>query len=88
MSETLTHIAGVAINIGGRKIQRCSLCGEKLIDALNQAAPLNHDGSVPLASVWECGRLVQCATDGNPRRWSLLPDTDQLPEDSCLALVE
>ena len=35
----------------------------------------------------EVGRLVQ-VEEGNPTRYSLLPDTDKLPDDSCLDLVE
>lgn len=84
---SVTHIAGPAINAAGRVIQRCSLCGEKLCDSRNTAAPLNADGSVPKFPTWEIGRLVQCEP-GNPTRWSLLPDTDRLPKDSCLELVE
>ena len=36
------------------------------------------------------GRLVQrCSLCGkNPRRELLMPDTDKLPDDSCLDLVE
>lgn len=80
---TLTHIAGVRLNVCGRVIQRCSLCGAKLCDSLNVAMPLNSDGTVPEFSTWEVGRLVQVET-GNPTRYSLLPDTDKLPDDSCV----
>jgi len=84
---TTTHIAGPALNIGGRTIQRCSLCGEKLVDDLRMASPVNPDGSAPSVGTWEVGRLVQ-VEGGNPTRWSLLPDTDKLPADSCISLVE
>jgi hypothetical protein len=84
---TTTHLAGPAITVGGRVIQRCSLCGEKLCDNLNMAAPINEDGSVPEFPTWKVGRLVQVES-GNPTRWSLLEDTDKLPKDSCIALVE
>jgi hypothetical protein len=85
--ETVTHISGVRLDVCGRIIQRCSLCGAKLCDSLNAAAPLNPDGSAPEFPTWPTGRLVQ-VKEGNPTRWSLLPDTDKLPDDSCLALVE
>lgn len=80
---TVTHIAGPAINAAGRTIQRCSLCGEKLVDDKDCAAP---EGSGPIGT-WQVGRLVQVEA-GNPTRYSLLEDTDVLPKDSCLELVE
>jgi hypothetical protein len=80
---TLTHIAGPALNVCGRTVQRCSLCGAKLCDSEGTAAPLNPDGSAPGFPTWPVGRLVQVET-GNPTRYSLLPDTDKLPDDSCL----
>ena len=87
MGGTVTHISGVRLDVCGRIIQRCSLCGEKLCDSLNTAAPLNADGSIPEFRTWPQGRLIQ-VTPGNPTRWLLLPDVDKLPDDSCLALVE
>ena len=78
--STITHIAGLALNVGGRVIQRCQLCGAKLRDS---------EGEMVLASdehaygTWPVGRLVQVEA-GNPTRYSLLPEVDQLPEDSCL----
>lgn len=83
MSDTLTHIAGVRLDIGGRTIQRCSLCGAKLCDNENTASPLNPDGSVPEFPTWPCGRLVQVEA-GNPTCYSLLPDSGRLPKDSCI----
>lgn len=83
MADTITHIAGVRLDVCGRVIQRCSLCGAKLCDSEGCAMPLNPDGTVPVFPTWEVGRLVQVDA-GNPTRSSLLPDTDRLPEDSCL----
>jgi hypothetical protein len=82
-AATLTHIAGVTLNVCGRTIQRCSLCGAKLCDSLGSASPLNPDGTPPTFPTWETGRLVQVEA-GNPTRYSLLPDTDKLPDDSCI----
>lgn len=86
---TVSHIAGPAITIMGaeRVIQRCSLCGEKLIDSKGMAAPLNPDGSAPQVCVWEVGRFVQ-VTEGNPTMYLLLPPSQKLPDDSCIVLVE
>jgi hypothetical protein len=85
--DTVTHIAGPTITACGRHIQRCSLCGEKLCDSKGQMAPLNSDGSPPTFPSWETGRLVR-VTAGNPTHFKLLPDTDRLPTDSCIHLLE
>jgi hypothetical protein len=82
-ADTITHIAGVTLTVCGRKIQRCSLCGAKLCDSENTAMPLNPDGSVPEFPTWPTGRFVQVEA-GNPTRSSLLPDSDRLPNDSCI----
>lgn len=84
---TTTHIAGVRLDVCGRVIQRCSLCGFKLCDSLGVAMLLNPDGSDPEFATWQTGRLIQ-VEEGNPTRWLMLPDTDKLPDDSCLSLVE
>ena len=83
MSDTISHIAGVRLDVCGRVIQRCSLCGAKLVDSLNCAMPLNPDGSVPEFPSWPVGRLVQVDA-GQPTRSLLMPDTDKLPDDSCI----
>ncbi len=85
--ETVTHIAGPRLDVCGRIVQRCSLCGEKLCDSKNVAMALNEDGTPPEFSTWQVGRLVR-VTRGNPTSFVLLPDTDKLPDDSCLDLVE
>jgi hypothetical protein len=81
--NSVTHVAGHKVEVAGRTIQRCALCGDKLIDDLNEARP---EGSGPTPT-WEPGRLVR-VTAGNPQSSVLLPDTDQLPDDSCIDLVE
>ncbi len=88
MKDTVTHIAGPAITACGRLIQRCSLCGEKLVDSKGCAMPLKRDGTADSIGTWEVGRLVQVTVGENPTRSLLLPDTDRLPDDSCLELVE
>jgi hypothetical protein len=85
--NSVTHITGCELNICGRVIQRCSLCGEKLIDSLNESRPLKPDGTDPGVLVWPVGRLVQVSS-GNPKRSVLLDETDKLSEDSCIVLVE
>jgi hypothetical protein len=83
MSDTITHIAGVTLNVCGRTIQRCSLCGAKLCDSENEVMMLKEDGTPPTFPSWETGRLIQVEA-GNPTRSSMLPDSDRLPKDSCL----
>jgi hypothetical protein len=83
MADTLTHISGDTFHIGGRTIQRCGICGAKLCDNLNAAAPLNADGSEPTFPTWPAGRLVQVEA-GNPTRYSLLEETEKVPDDICL----
>jgi hypothetical protein len=84
---SITHIAGPKITACGRIIQRCSLCGYKLVDSRGVAVAQNEDGTFPEIGHWQVGRLVR-VTDGNPTCFELLDDTDKLPDDSCLALVE
>lgn len=87
---SVTHVAGPVVTIGSRVIQRCAVCGEKLADNKNTAAPVNPDGSPPEFPTWPERSLVQIEA-GNPTRYSLAGDfmqADKLPEDFCLALVE
>lgn len=83
---SVTHLAGPVVTIQGRIIQRCAVCGEKLCDSLNIAAPLEPDGSEPTFLTWQEAAFVQM--EGN--RTSLVGNlrTDSVPEDFCLALVE
>jgi hypothetical protein len=86
--NSVTHIAGPALTIcGGRVIQRCSLCGEKLIDNRHEASPIGPDDMPDKRPTWEVGRLVRFSGT-NPQSQVLLEDTDKLPDDSCLDLVE
>lgn len=82
---SVTHIAGSVVRIGGRTtIQRCALCGYKLLDSTNTAAPLEPDGSEPVYPTWGEGALVQ--VDG-PHSSLVANDDGDLPADSCWALV-
>ncbi len=83
MSDTVTHISGIRLDVCGRVIQRCSLCGAKLCDSEGAMMVVNQDGSVPEFATWPIGRLVQVEA-GNPTRSSLLEDSDRLPPDSCI----
>jgi hypothetical protein len=84
---SVTHITGICMYTPGRAIQRCGLCGEKLLDSKGQMGPIGPDGSPPQFLQWPANRLLRWH-DGNPRHEELLPDTDKLPDDICLELVE
>jgi len=82
-----THIAGPAITACRRVVQRCSLCGEKLCDSKGVMMSAGPDGRVPEFATWPVGRLVRVSV-GQPTSYVLLADTDQLPPDSCIDLLE
>ena len=82
MSKTLTHIAGPRLTIDGRVIQRCMLCGAKLCDSAGSMS-ISTDGRQPEFPTWPVDALVQVEV-GNPTRYSVLPESDLLPKDSCI----
>lgn len=85
-----THIAGLDVAVGGRMIQRCAVCGLKMVDSKNAAVPQNPDGSYDSIGTWKVGELVE-HEEGNPQRWSVIPHIDgaQLPKNACInSLVE
>lgn len=93
---TVTHVAERPFAFDGRMIQRCAACGEKLLDT-RYAPPLLQEPAASRAKkagfpVWEPGDLVrvQPAEDGKPERQWLTGhwNTDPLPPDSCIDLVE
>lgn len=84
---SVTHVAGPFIGLSStnRAIQRCLICGEKLIDTKNQASP-NGEPS----SFWRAGALIKvegsqpaCSSDIG----DFLTDSE-LPDDLCISLVE
>lgn len=81
--QTLTHFVGPRMDICGRIIQRCTVCGAKLCDSENAAMPVNPDGSAPVFPTWPEGRVVR-VTLGNPTYTEVLPDDEKLPRDACI----
>lgn len=87
--EGISHIAGLVVYINNAAIQRCALCGAKLIDTRNQAAAVDESGEVPKVPVWPVNALV-CVVTGNPTSYRLVSfgpgagEYRDLPEDSCL----
>ena len=83
---SIVHIVGLTIQHKGRVVQRCALCGAMLCDSEGCSMPLNEDGTVPEFPTWETGRLVEVEA-GNPTSYTLLPETDRLPENNCFEFV-
>ena len=85
---SVTHIAGPVAEIGDRKIQRCIVCGEKLEDnfAILSGMVASVGSAPPKFLSWEVGCLVQ--VDGNRRSTLAHDDGTNLPDDSCIDLVE
>lgn len=85
--DTVTHLAAQKVVVpGGRLLQRCAICGAKLID-IDPRFTASVEGSGPPVG-WTPNRLVRCSVGVNPQTWELLDETDQLPLDACLPLVE
>ena len=79
---SLTHVAAPAIQIGDRVIQRCAICGEKLIDA----RPSMHDflqkaGLIDIKlATWDAGAYVRIHNNSQVRV--------NVPDNLCIVLVE
>mgnify|MGYP000909049470 CR=1 FL=1 len=86
---SVTHIPGCVIEIKGRIIQRCMLCGEKLCDNKNVMMPVGPDGEDPIFPTFKIGSLIEC--EGN-RMFMVEEDFTKkdvrLPDDLCLSLIE
>ena len=78
MLDMATHIAGPVVRIGNRLIQRCALCGDKLLDCNMVGRQLN---------VWGEGAFVQ-AGRGELNYAGDFLNASELPDDFCLELVE
>jgi len=77
--DVITHTAGVGLQIGGRILQRCAVCGAVLVD--KPASPQRH----PRLECFGIGLLVH-VVPGLPREaWATTRHEagDELPGDSC-----
>ena len=92
------HLAGNDVTIEGRVIQRCLVCGYKLVDIqLSKMVgfSFNKDGAIPDSGrppVFSVGHLIE-VRDGNPLAFLDLGDTKQPAfdaawDDCCINLVE
>jgi len=80
---SVTHIAGIDVEVQGRFLrQRCSWCGEILID--EDYANIAMPGEWKKPGHFEIGRLVRVHA-GNPKHQEVLGD-ETLPDDACAAV--
>lgn len=82
---TVTHVAAPAVTIDGRTIQRCAICGEKLVDEDYRKIAVPA-GTKYRPGAFRMGALV--SVDGNMQRDTGKWPSDPLPADNCLPLVE
>lgn len=91
----IVHLAGNEVYIGTRIIQRCLVCGHKLVDMdLAHCVSYGADGPEPAEGhAWGVGHLIE-VSDGNPTCSVDIGTTEEpiFPAahwpDSCLHLVE
>ncbi len=81
---SVTHLAGLRVIIEHRVIQRCAICGDKLVDNFVCPMSVRADGTPYTIGTWEDGCLVQ-VTEGIQTRYT---GAEILPPDFCLELVE
>lgn len=85
---TVTHVAAHPIVLNERVIQRCAICGEKLLDSKNSSIPIGPDGETPVFPVWTPGSLVEIKGTRSLDIGSFSDESKQLPESLCINLVE
>ncbi len=76
--DTTTHVAGPAVEIRRRKIQRCAVCGAKLGDSADK----------DLQAFWSEGELVRESYSFLRSVADEYISSKKVPADFCLALVE
>jgi hypothetical protein len=84
--KSTTHVAGLPMDICGRIIQRCAVCGEKMCDSLNAAMPIS-DGIADEFPTWQVGAVVR-VTFGQPEQWTLLTSGERMPLDACARTMD
>lgn len=80
---SMTHVAGLVVNVSSHLRQRCAWCGAVLIDCDLEriAVPVGQEGP---PATWEVGALV--VVDGNASWVAEDQGDDKLPEDACARL--
>lgn len=87
---TTVHLAGNRVCIEGRVIQRCLVCGYKLVDSKGMVTPDDDDRGVP---TWEIGHLISVSGGDGVTGYSDIGDTHQpffeaTWQDCCINLIE
>ena len=78
MTTSVTHLAGPAVRLGPRIIQRCLVCGAKLCDSHDKHASLK---------IWSEGGLI--LFDGAVQEYiGEFLEMKAMPDDFCDVLVE
>jgi hypothetical protein len=82
-AASMTHVAGLVVNIGPHMRQRCAWCGATLLDYHldRMAVPAGQD---PTPATWQVGALV--TVDGPASYLAEDQGDDKLPEDACARL--
>lgn len=90
------HLAGLRVEIAGRIIQRCAICGYKLVDSKNIMVLAKPDGTPEYdIPTWEPYSLVSMEVDGSRTCFHLMePEPaengkgNKIPEGFCVDLIE
>lgn len=99
MTDTTVHVAGPAVSVKGRVVQRCNICGLKLVDWEDKdwvpgAEKLTPPEGTPEPSLFTESAYVRERTKDGVVLFSYVPvpeDEDpnlDYPADGCLHLVE
>ena len=88
MNKTACHLVGVYVLIEGRLIQRCCICGKKLIDCIEEVKKCKNDEDINKL-VFPPNGLVR-EKNGRFKVISQLKKNieNNLPQDLCIDLVE
>lgn len=85
-ARTTTHIAGPSVCYNGRMIQRCVVCGLKLVDVkTDMGGPFGPGCYAAMTLVREKGSKNGATMVLEP---APPPKDGQMPEDNCFSLVE
>jgi hypothetical protein len=87
MYRSVTHLPGFPVLVFDRLIQRCGICGTKLVDSGRSKVRLRRDGSFNYPH-YEEFVPVRFGRRGKVRVLERDASDLTLPRDNCLELVE
>ncbi len=87
---TTLHLAGTPVNVEGRWIQRCLICGEKLIDSNDQAnIEVMLEGNEASIHFFPVGGIIKIRPYSQVCiEITEVPHFDNAPKGLCIDLVE